>query len=219
MLAFSRTSLLALGLLPLLLVLSAFAHAQQQQQIGPSGRSAAVGGRAARGGTGSLSGSSASVLGESVGRRSSQLSWYEDTATQAQVELAEDDKVFSLAHDGCDSTAGASRERSVSVKLRSSSTASSLRFLTTSPTNGRELRPSPTAVKPDLPLFVVQVLVTAGYASGIVRTATARAEAAFNPQHDPATSGVVSFVCKSLGLFVTLLVTAVVVFLASGPGL
>ncbi|GAA5847203.1 hypothetical protein JCM9279_006136 [Rhodotorula babjevae] len=185
MLAFSRTSLLLLGLLPLCLVLPVFAQAQEQR-YGSVTRSVVRREPAAMGWSGKVGGSSAGGL---AGTEGSASSW----DVNPQVELAEDDKLFSLAHDGPDSTAG--------------------------PTNGRELRASPTAVKPDLPLFVIQVLVTAGYSSGIVRTATARAEAAFNPQQEPATSGVVAFVCKSLGLFVTLLVTAVVVFLASGPGL
>ncbi|GAA6051000.1 hypothetical protein JCM3770_005363 [Rhodotorula araucariae] len=76
---------------------------------------------------------------------------------------------------------------------------------------------------PELPIFVLQspsqMVATVAHSSGLPRRAIARVDAVVNPAQDPATSGVVSFVCKSIGLLVTLVVTAVVVFLASGPGL
>ncbi|BGP42752.1 hypothetical protein JCM10450v2_006862 [Rhodotorula kratochvilovae] len=89
--------------------------------------------------------------------------------------------------------------------------------------DSQDPRSSPVAVAPELPIFVLQspsqLVVTVAHSSGLPRRAIARVDGAVNPSQDAATSGVVSFVCKSIGLFLTLVVTAVVVFLASGPGL
>jgi len=74
MLAFTRTSLLLLGLLPLCLVLPVLAHGEQQHASSMT-RSVAFKKGAATGSAGEVGGSSASGLGASVVRRSSALSW------------------------------------------------------------------------------------------------------------------------------------------------